>query len=146
MIDDRAGSWSDAGPWGRGGLERRGGAGARGRPRRQGKGDGVRRPQKLPWTNGWLRRPSAVGRHFSSTNTCRRKSLHASDTPSGSMGFVGWVAILKMAAMASYSAHGGFWVSISTTVQATLLRTIKNQEINGLICLYVYMFISSVMG
>lgn len=46
MIDDRAGSWSDAGPWGRGGLERRGGAGARGRPRRQGKGDGVRRPSE----------------------------------------------------------------------------------------------------
>lgn len=101
--------------------------------------------QKLPWTNGWLRRPSAVGRHFSSTNTCRRKSLPASDTLSGSMGFVGWVAILKMAAMASYSAHGGFWVNISTTVQATLLRTSKNQEINGLICLYVFMFLSAVM-
>lgn len=71
---------------------------------------------------------SAVGRHFSSTNTFRRKSLHVSDTPSGSMGFVGWVAILKMAAMASYSAHGGFWVNISTTVQATLLK--KNQHIN----------------
>lgn len=79
--------------------------------------------QKLPWTKGWLSRTSAVGRHFSSTNTCLRKSLHASVTLSGSVGFVGWVAILKMAAMASYSAHGGFWVSISTTVQATLLRT-----------------------
>ncbi|TNN88286.1 hypothetical protein EYF80_001502 [Liparis tanakae] len=78
--------------------------------------------QKQPWTNGWLSSASAVGRHFSSTNTCRRKSLAASDTLSGRMGFVGWVAILKMAAMASYSAHGGFWVNISTTVQATLLR------------------------
>lgn len=78
--------------------------------------------QKQPWTNGWLSRKSAVGRHFSSTNTCRKKSLHDSDTPSGSMGLVGWVAILKMAAMASYSAQGGFWVSISTTVQATLLE------------------------
>lgn len=80
------------------------------------------RLQKLPWTKGWLSKISAVGRRFSCTNTCRRKSLQASVTPSGSMGFVGWVAILKMAAMASYSAHGGFWVSISTTVQATLLR------------------------
>lgn len=35
---------------------------------------------------------------------------------------VGWVAILKIAAMASNSAHGGFSVSISTTVQATLLQ------------------------
>lgn len=35
---------------------------------------------------------------------------------------VGWVAILKMAAMASYSAQGGFSVSISTTVQPRLLE------------------------
>lgn len=40
----------------------------------------------------------------------------------GSWGLVGWVAILKMAAMASYSAQGGFSVSISTTVQARLLE------------------------
>lgn len=92
------------------------------RPHRQGRGRGSTGAQKLPWTNGWLSRKSAVGLHFSSTNTCRRKSLQASDTPSGSVGFVGWVAILKMAAMASYSAHGGFWVNISTTVQATLLK------------------------
>lgn len=35
---------------------------------------------------------------------------------------MGWVAILKMAAMASYSAQGGFSVSISTTVQPRLLE------------------------
>lgn len=40
----------------------------------------------------------------------------------GSWGLVGWVAILKMAAMASYSAQGGFSVSISTTVQPRLLE------------------------
>ncbi|KAF3836575.1 hypothetical protein F7725_029133, partial [Dissostichus mawsoni] len=52
------------------------------------------------------RLPELIGRHFSSTNTCRRKSRDASDTESGRMGFVGCVAILKIAAMASYSAHG----------------------------------------
>lgn len=127
MIGDAAGGWSEAealedSPEGeaqrRGGLEWRGGAAAVGA---WGGGVGL---QKLPWTKGWLSKTSAVGRRFSCTNTCRRKSLQASVTPSGSMGFVGWVAILKMAAMASYSAHGGFWVSISTTVQATLLRRI----------------------
>lgn len=114
-------------PWRtvRGGGPETGRTGVEGRCRgcgglgKEGKGRGL---QKLPWTKGWLSRTSAVGRRFSCTNTCRRKSLQASVTPSGSMGFVGWVAILKMAAMASYSAHGGFWVSISTTVQATLLR------------------------
>lgn len=90
--------------------------------------------QKLPWTNGWLSSTSAVGRHFSSTKTCRRKSRHASDTPSGRLGFVGWVAILKMAAIASYSAHGGFWVSISTTVQATLLRGNRHKALVLLLC------------
>lgn len=35
---------------------------------------------------------------------------------------MGWVAILKIAAMASNSAQGGFSVSISTTVQPTLLQ------------------------
>lgn len=114
------------GSWGRGGPERRGDAGA---AEASQAGEGVRGLQKLPWTKGWLSRTSAVGRHFSSTNTCRRKSLHASDTPSGSMGFVGWVAILKMAAIASYSAHGGFWVNISTTVQATLLRMIQQSRL-----------------
>lgn len=106
----------EEGSWREAGLEWRGGTAAVG-------GRGGAGAQKLPWTKGWLRSTSAVGRHFSSTNTCRRKSLHASVTPSGSMGFVGCVAILNMAAMASYSAHGGFWVSISTTVQATLLYT-----------------------
>lgn len=115
------------GSWGRGGPERRGRRrGRRGLPGRV-RGASARL-QKLPWTKGWLSRTSAVGRNFSSTNTCRRKPLHESDTPSGSVGFVGWVAILKMAAMASYSAHGGFWVSISTTVQATLLRTHDPEE------------------
>ena len=106
-----------------------------------GGGRGVSRLQKLPWTNGWLSRTSAVGRHFSSTNTCRRKSLPASDTPSGSTGFVGWVAILKMAAIASNSAHGGFWVNISTTVQATLLQTkLVSHQISNLIILASWLF------
>lgn len=90
--------------------------------------------QKTPWTNGWLSSTSAVGRHFSSTKTRRRKSRHASDTPSGRLGFVGWVAILKMAAIASNSAHGGFWVSISTTVHATLLRGSRQKHLVLLLC------------
>ena len=94
--------------------------GAKERPGRQGGPGGVRgQGQNPPWTKGCERRFSAVGRHFSSMNTWRTKSRAASETPSGRKGLVGCVAILKIAAMASYSAQGGFWVSISTTVHAT---------------------------
>lgn len=73
-------------------------------------------------TKGCLSRSSAVGLRFSSTKICLRKLRQEFETPSGSWGLVGWVAILKIAAMASNSAHGGFSVNISTTVQATLLQ------------------------
>lgn len=46
----------------------------------------------------------------------------------GSWGLVGWVAILKIAAMASYSAQGGFSVSISTTVQPRLLESRQEKK------------------
>ncbi|TNN84591.1 hypothetical protein EYF80_005291 [Liparis tanakae] len=65
---------------------------------------------------------SADGRCLVSTKIRFRKSRQWSDTWAGSTGLVGWVAILKMAAMASNSAHGGLCVSISTTVQPTLLE------------------------
>lgn len=130
-LEDSTGG-GEEGSWREAGLEWRGGTAAAGGRRGAG-------AQKLPWTKGWLRSTSAVGRHFSSTNTCRRKSLHASVTPSGSMGFVGCVAILNMAAMASYSAHGGFWVSISTTVQATLLYTESSFNLKQILPYMQYM-------
>lgn len=80
---------------------------------------GAQRPQL---TKGCLSRSSAVGLRFSSTKICLRKLRQELETPSGSWGLVGCVAILKIAAMASNSAQGGFSVSISTTVQATLLQ------------------------
>lgn len=65
---------------------------------------------------------SAEGRCLVSTKIRLRKSRQWSDTCAGSTGLVGWVAILKMAAMASNSAQGGRCVNISTTVQPTLLK------------------------
>ena len=53
----------------------------------------------------------------------RRMSFVSSDTPFGSS-YLGYsqVAILKMAAIVSYSIQGGFVVSISTTVHPKLLK------------------------
>lgn len=72
---------------------------------------------------------------MASTKMQPMKSRACSEMCEGSRGLVGWVAILKMAAMASYSAHGGFSVNISTTVQPRLLkaklgtiRTIKTPD------------------
>lgn len=73
--------------------------------------------------NWCLSSSSAEGLCLASTKICFRKSLQCSDMWEGSWGFVGCVAILKIAAMASYSAHGGFSVSISTTVQPRLLQS-----------------------
>ena len=74
------------------------------------------------WEKGCLSNSSALGRCFASTKMRWMKSRVWSEVFEGSMGLVGWVAILKMAAMASYSAQGGFSVSISTTVQPRLLE------------------------
>lgn len=73
------------------------------------------------WEKGCLSSSSALGLCLASTKMQLMKSRAWSEVRGGSRGLVGWVAILNMAAMASYSAHGGFSVSISTTVQPRLL-------------------------
>ena len=50
------------------------------------------------------------------------KSLASWERSPGNWGCVGWVAILKSAAIGSNSDHGGFVISISTTVHPVLLR------------------------
>lgn len=73
------------------------------------------------WEKGCLSSSSALGLCLASTKMQLMKSRAWSEVCEGSSGLVGWVAILNIAAMASYSAHGGFSVSISTTVQPRLL-------------------------
>lgn len=80
------------------------------------------RSQHRIWEKGCLSSSSALGLCLASTKMQRMKSRAWSEVCSGSSGLVGWVAILNIAAMASYSAHGGFSVNISTTVQPRLLR------------------------
>lgn len=87
-----------------------------------------RRSQHSIWEKGCLSSSSALGLCLASTKMLRMKSRAWSDVCEGRSGFVGWVAILNIAAMASYSAHGGFSVSISTTVQPRLLQ--KTYTIN----------------
>lgn len=88
-----------------------------------------RRSQHSIWEKGCLSSSSALGLCLASTKMLRMKSRAWSDVCEGRSGLVGWVAILNIAAMASYSAHGGFSVSISTTVQPRLLQ--KTYTING---------------
>ncbi|TNN36665.1 hypothetical protein EYF80_053162 [Liparis tanakae] len=73
------------------------------------------RLQHRLWEKGCLSSSSAPGRCLASTKMQLTKSRAESEVCEGSSGLVGCVAILNIAAMASYSAHGGFSVSISTT-------------------------------
>lgn len=91
------------------------------------KGSGT---QTRIWEKGCLSSSSALGRCLASTKMQRMKSRACSEVCEGSSGLVGWVAILKMAAMASYSAHGGFSVSISTTVHPRLLGKRRRVDFN----------------
>ena len=79
-------------------------------------------------TKLWFNSSTVPGLSLGSRrNDSARKSRPSCERFCGSDGIVGCVAILKMAAMASNSDHGGLVVSISTTVQPILLeeRNIK---------------------
>ena len=72
----------------------------------------------------YYREPSDLERTYM-VSVALINSLASRERSSGNSGSVGCVAILKSAAIGSNSAQGGFVLSISTTVQPTLLRNNK---------------------